>query len=218
MVSYTPQLAAGYDALWCEMTIDDDRANQVRAVADRIRVGRPVYERISQKTGVPWYFIGLLHYRESDCDFRTHLHNGDTLLRRTVNVPAGRPPHGSPPFSFEESAIDALEYERFDGISDWSPAHIAYLAEQYNGFGYRAKGIRSPYLWGASNQQQRGKYVRDGVFDSGVWDTQLGVMPILKLLLDTEQPKSLTPTKNVEVAVSPQPSVWARLRAMFSKG
>ena len=54
---------------------------------------------------------------------------------------------GSPPFTWEESAIDALNYE---GFSDWNPSLwsdptvIAFAMEVYNGLGYRDKGINSP--------------------------------------------------------------------------
>jgi hypothetical protein len=33
-----------------------------------------------------------------------------------------------------------------------------------NGFGYRAHGINSPYLWSYSNQYHAGKFVSDGVY------------------------------------------------------
>jgi len=38
--------------------------------------------------------------------FKLHLHNGDPLTARTVNVPKGRPKTGQPPFAWGISAKD----------------------------------------------------------------------------------------------------------------
>jgi lysozyme family protein len=57
---------------------------------------------------VPWELIAALHEREAGGSFKGHLHNGDPLTGRTYHVPAGRPAKGSPPFTWEASAIDAL--------------------------------------------------------------------------------------------------------------
>ena len=70
---------------------------------------KPRYDQVANATGVPWYVIGIIHEMEGGLNFTTHLHNGDPLTRRTVQVPAGRPPTGMPPFQWEESAIDALD-------------------------------------------------------------------------------------------------------------
>ena len=43
-------------------------------------------------------------------------------------------------------------------------------------------GLPSPYVWGGTNIQKPGKYVRDGVLSKKVWDTQPGCAPILKVL------------------------------------
>jgi lysozyme family protein len=58
--------------------------------------------------------------------FTQHLHNGDSLTRRTVNEPVGRPKTGQPPFAFDASALDALEYNGFTTWSDWSIGGICY--------------------------------------------------------------------------------------------
>jgi hypothetical protein len=128
----------------------------------------------------------MLHLRESDCDFHTHLHNGDSLAHRTHNVPANRPPNGTPPFSFEYSACDALRFEKLDKM-DWKNniiERIAYCSELFNGFGYRFHNTPSAYLWAGTNQYKSGKFVSDGVFNANVVDTQLGCMAVLKYLLD----------------------------------
>lgn len=184
-----------YAAAWKNMVIKPHILPQAQKAAQKIIDLRPKYEPLEKATGVPWYFIGLLHMRESNFNFETHLHNGDPLnvngkAKRTTHVPAGRPaapPENGKTYTFHESALDALTYE-FGKVKDWSIEQIAYLQELYNGFGYRQRGLPSPYLWSGSNQYSRGKYIRDGVFDPSVVDVQLGVMVVLRCVLDATQP------------------------------
>jgi lysozyme family protein len=180
-----------YLSAWDAMQINDSVEARARKVADDIIALKPRYVPIEAATGVPWYFIGLLHLRESNFNFDTHLHNGDPLnaggrARRTVHVPKGRPvapPNNGVTYTFEESAIDALRVE-FGKVKSWDIPTMAYYLELYNGFGYRMRGIASPYLWAGSNQYIKGKYIRDGVFDPTAVDSQLGTMVVLKLVLD----------------------------------
>jgi len=124
---------------------------------------------------------------ESSFNFGTHLHNGDPLTARTTHVPAGRPSTGNPPFSWEESAVDALGYDGASSIKEWDLATILYFLEGYNGWGYRTGAgqattppKRSAYLWSMTNQYEKGKYVADGKFDPNAVSTQAGVCAILK--------------------------------------
>jgi lysozyme family protein len=176
-----------YTELWAGMDIRPERLALVSRQADKIISFKDRYKPIVDATGVPYYIIGLIHLRESNFNFNTHLHNGDPLTGRTYHVPAGRPLTGSPPFSFEESAIDALKQKGYDKIKDWSVERIAYILEKYNGFGYVARGVNSPYLWASTNQYVRGKYIRDGVYSSSTVDSQLGTMAILKVIFDKTQ-------------------------------
>ena len=184
-----------YQSAWDSMVIHPDVLPKAQAVADKIIALKDRYTPLEIATGIPWYFIGLLHMRESNFNFNTHLHNGDPLnengrFKRTTHVPKGRPfssPQDGVTYSFEESALDALKYE-FSGVKSWDITSIAFLQETYNGFGYRNKGLSSPYLWAGSNQYVRGKFIRDHVFDPTVVDSQLGVMVVLKCILDKSEP------------------------------
>lgn len=167
-----------YLAKWNNMQIT--RPAAVTAAANKVIAGRARYIDLEKSTGVPWKVIGIIHLREGDCNFHTHLHNGDPLSARTYHVPAGRPVRGQPPFTFEYSAIDALTYEGFTKIKDWSIEQIAYCFEQYNGWGYRMNGFPSAYLWSGTNQYTSGKYIADGVFSATTVDVQLGTMAVLK--------------------------------------
>lgn len=178
---------------WNNMQIT--RPAAVNAAANKVISGRARYIDLEKVTGVPWKVIGIIHLRESDCNFHTHLHNGDSLNARTRHVPAGRPVRGQPPFTFEYSAIDALTYEGFTKIKDWSIEQIAYCFEQYNGWGYRMNGYPSAYLWSGTNQYTSGKYIADGVFSPTTVDIQLGTMAVLKRICEVtgEMPASTIP-------------------------
>src|SRR5262245_54230899 len=102
MANYTfNSLKAEYAHMWAHMEIKENRVAVANSQADKIIAYKDRYKLLEAQTNVPWYFIGLLHLRESDCDFNTHLHNGDPLTARTVHVPAGRPLQGKAPFTFE---------------------------------------------------------------------------------------------------------------------
>jgi lysozyme family protein len=131
---------------------------------------------------IPWYFIACIHHLESSFNFKGHLHNGDPLTALTVQVPSGRPKvnHG-PPFTFEESAVDALKFKGFDKINSWKLAVILRNLEKYNGFGYfRYRKINTPYLWSYSGHYTKGKYTSDGKYDSNAVSKQMGSAVILK--------------------------------------
>ena len=61
----------------------------------------------------------------------------------------------------------------------------------YNGTGYPGP---SPYIWGATNQQVRGKFIRDRVFSHSTWDTQLGCAAMLMGMLKLD-PSIIIPAK-----------------------
>ena len=103
-----------------------------------MRQSRPRYERVAQRSGVPWFVIAAIHGLEASFNFRAHFHNGDfPLSSRTRQVPAGRPQVWLPPSDWEASAFDALRLLGFVGASDWSLPRTLYRLEAYNGFGYR---------------------------------------------------------------------------------
>ncbi|CAL8972931.1 hypothetical protein RHODGE_RHODGE_01043 [Rhodoplanes serenus] len=173
----------GYAAMWAAATVKTDRRSAAETVARRIIAGRARYEAVQRATGVPWWWIGAIHDRESGGDFRGVLHNGERIIgagRKTRLVPKGRGPFST----WEEAATDALKLKGLQKITDWSPARMLYEAERFNGFGYVSRGVNSPYVWAGTNHQQRGKYVRDGVWSATAWDTQLGVAAVLRALVD----------------------------------
>lgn len=178
-------LSSEYVNLWQEMEIKESEQAAVDETADKIIANRERYEQVSAKTGVPWYFIGIVHNRESGMNFTKHLHNGDSLKARTRRDPPGHPKKGTPPFTWEESAEDALRIKKLQNIKEWTVDRLAYEFERFNGFGYRNNtSIKSPYLWAKSNHYTRGKYIRDHVYSVNAVDQQIGCMVLFKAIVD----------------------------------
>lgn len=141
------------------------------------------YDAVALRTTVPWYVVAVIHSMESGCDFKTHLHNGDPLTARTVHVPAGRPKVGNPPFTWIDSAADALFMKGWGNNGrDWRLGSLLDNLERYNGLGYRrdSVNINTPYLWAGSNFEQIGKYTSDGHFDPKAISQQIGAAVLLK--------------------------------------
>lgn len=182
-------LAPEYASLWDGMVIGDRLRTAIDRMAARVLSGKERYRTIEAQTRVPWYVVGVIHAMESGCKFDCHLHNGDPLSAKTKLVPRGRPLGGSAPFTWEQSACDALLMKGYDKLPDWTVERICWALERYNGWGYRRfhKDVLSPYLWSGSNHYTRGKYVADGKWSATAISAQPGAMPLLKRMseLDT---------------------------------
>src|SRR4029077_15766876 len=57
---------------------------------------------------------------------------------------------------------------------DWTIGPLLTKLEEYNGLGYAARGVPSPYVWSGTDQYRSGKYVRDGIYDPNAVDSQPG--------------------------------------------
>jgi len=173
-----------YQKLFDNATIKPDWEEKVKSIADKICSEKSRYHKIQEAIGVPWYVVAIIHNMEASGNFSCHLYNGDPLTDRTYHVPKGRPVSGSPPFTWEESAIDALNYDGLNKWEDWSIPGILFNLEKYNGWGYRIHhpGVKSPYLWSGTSVYSQGKYVADGKFDSTAVSSQVGGAAILKIL------------------------------------
>lgn len=178
------QVRDEYDSLLDSCRIRPEYNSQVAWHVKKITSRRGDYEGVARKVNVPWYFIAIIHGLEASFRFDGHLHNGDPLAARTVQVPKGRPPIWDPPNDWNSSAVDALTYEGFAGQLDWSTPRMLYRWETYNGWGSRNRGINTPYLWSFSNHYAKGKFVKDGVYDPSAVSKQCGAGVMLKALID----------------------------------
>jgi lysozyme family protein len=186
----TQAMVDEYAGRYKKLKLRDSYVSSIEWAKKRIAQGMQRYVEISQATGVPPEVIAVIHMKESSFNWTKHLHNGDPLTSRTTRVPAGRPkalPHNGRFYTFEESAIDALLYEcNAIGIDPreyvWDVPNTLYFLERYNGMGYRSKGVPSAYLWAGSDQYEKGKFVRDGVWDSNAVAATPGTAVLLKVI------------------------------------
>jgi lysozyme family protein len=178
----TFKLRQEYERLYTTQVIKPGRIDEVYTGLRKIETGKARYKKVEARTHVPWFTIGIIHLLECDSNFACHLHNGDSLNHRTKNEPSGRPEKGQPPFTWEDSAVDALKYQGFDVWTDWSIAGTLYKLEAYNGFGSRNHGIESPYLWGGTTFYSKGKYIKDGIWSPVAVSAQIGAGPLLRTL------------------------------------
>ena len=187
-------LRKNYASLWAAMETRPSKASDINATAARIIANKSRYAEVDSATGVPWFVVGVIHAMEAGCNFHCHLHNGDPLTARTRQVPRGRPVAGKPPFTWKDSAIDAVRYDGLDKVKDWSIERISFELEKFNGWGYNLHhpDVNSPYLWSGSNHYARGKYVADGKWSSTAVSGQSGAMPILRRIMDLDSEAVMT--------------------------
>src|SRR6266496_570147 len=193
---FTAALAKEYSDLFNRCEIAADKMTEVEGVVQRILRFQDRYARLAAQSTVPWYVIAVIHNMECGLDFTKHLHNGDSLKRRTVNEPEGRPKTGQAPFTFGVSALDALEYDGFTAWSNWSIGGICYKLEGYNGWGYRAQKINSPYLWSYSNLYTSGKYIADKKWSKTAVSRQCGAAVILRRMSELSAIDLASPTSS----------------------
>jgi lysozyme family protein len=142
------------------------------------------YQVVSAKTGVPWYFIAVVHQRESSQSWAASLAQGDPWNKVSVHEPIGRGPFKS----WEDAAVDALVDcpPHASRNTDWSVGGLLTLLEVYNGAGYAIRHIPSPYIWSGTDQYIKGKYIRDHVFDPDKIDVQLGCAGLLMAMIKAD--------------------------------
>lgn len=209
----------GYTGLWWTCRVNPVNSpslideTEVQKAVDRCLANRGRYEAVAGVVKCPWWFIAAIHSLESSFSFEAHLHNGDPLDARTTHVPEGRPLAGKPPFTWEASALDALIMppHRLDQVPSWTIPRALWEWERYNGLGYFGRGP-SPYLWSGTNHYERGKFVKDHVYDANAVSKQVGAAAILRRLValgvvidDTPAPATPKPGPQIMADAPVQP-------------
>jgi lysozyme family protein len=177
------QLANEYQVYFNACVPSPAHKDNIAYYVSQLMKFKDVYSSVGDELHIPWYFIGAIHGMECGFNFNEHLHNGDPLTARTVHVPANRPATGAPPFTWRESARDAMIFRKYAQVGNWDMPRVLYQLELYNGMGYRPRGVPSPYLWSFSNLYSKGKYTGDGNFDPNAVSKQCGAAVMLKALL-----------------------------------
>jgi lysozyme family protein len=196
-------LAPEYTQLLGLMRVRPECADELERVVERLLgyQANDRYAEVSAKTGVPQVWMAASFEREASSDFRCSPAQGDRWDRVSVHVPRGRGPFAG----WDPAAEDAYHLDGLDaiGASNWVWARAAFEDELFNGFGPRDyHHMHSSYLWGGTNIQQRGKYVRDGVFDPTVMDPQLGTMPIMVRMVQLRATLALADALPTGAAIS----------------
>ena len=105
-------------------------------------------------------FEGVIHSLEAGLSFARHLHNGDPLSARTVQVPRGRPLADEPPFTWEQSAADALTMEGITDVKGWT---VPEWPSQYGGGGLSREEAK------VLSEEMRRIKARSPLSSFGIW-------------------------------------------------
>jgi len=197
-LAITPKstIALQNEKLFYSAILRVDKIKEIDTVLNKLMPKQDLYETVAKKVNkdMPWWFVLMVHAMEAGHfanPFNYHLHCGDPLTSRTFHVPKGRPKHNprfgaSPPtvknpYSWEESALDALMLLKYNSVKDWSLGNILWLFEEFNGLGYRKyhKSVPTPYVWSYTSIYSKGKYVADGKFDNNAISRQPGCAAFL---------------------------------------
>ena len=83
-------------SLWKNCELKENNISDIdKYYVNKITLHKSRYEEVADIIGCPWYAIGIIHGLECNYNFNTHLHNGDSLERRTYHVPKNRPASGT---------------------------------------------------------------------------------------------------------------------------
>lgn len=185
---------------WEKAQITISLAHTINVVAQRLVASKARYQTVETSTKVPWGFIAVVHERESSQSWLASLAQGDPWNRISIHVPRGRGPFKS----WEDAAIDALvNCAPFAARNtDWTPGGSLTMLEEYNGLGYAAHGLPSPYVWASTDQYSHGKYIADGHFDPNAVDHQLGCAALLKAMIALDPTIQFAETDTLDKALN----------------
>lgn len=184
-----PKLKPEYAHLLSVMRVRPECEKLVDEVAVKLVGYKTRYEPVSQHDGVPVVFIAASFEREASSDFTRNAAQGWPLHTRSRWVP-----QNGPFPTWQASALAAYHLNGLDkvGGGNWTWELMCFYGELFNGFGYRdAYRMHSPYLWGGTNIQTPGKFVKDHEFDKNLMDPQLGIIPVMRRMIDLDQSLAL---------------------------
>jgi len=178
-------LAPEYATLLAAMRVDPGREHELAARAAAVHAlgerHHDEWAEVTAKTGVPRLW-GLASFeRESGSDYSRSPAQGDRWDRVSDHVPRGLGPYAN----WGAACIAAYAIDKLDevGAPNWTWTCSCYEGELFNGFGPRAHGRHTGYLWSWTNIYTGGKYVADGKWDPETHDQQCGMIPMMAELL-----------------------------------
>lgn len=165
-----------YAGLIAAMVVRPECVKEVDEVATKLLACKSRYLEVTALDGVPAVYIGPSFEREAGNNFTKNPAQGWSLHSRSKIIP-----HNGPFPDWRTAAIAAYKLDGLDkvGAANWTWELICFYGELFNGFGYRDfHHMHSPYLWGGTNIQTKGKYTADDKFDPNEMDAQLGIIPV----------------------------------------
>jgi len=205
MPTNAAMIAANADR-WAKAHIYPEWQKAIDETADRLTLpqNKARFLAVEKAEGVPWFAIAIIKEREAGADpaFKKSIAQGDAWAARSTHIPKGRGPFSSWEAAAHDALVDCAPYAA--RWHDWSIGGLLTILEKYNGLGYAAKGLPSPYIWSATDQYVKGKYIRDGVFDANFVDRQIGCAALL-IALQRRDPsiKFSTPGTPARPSVAP---------------
>jgi lysozyme family protein len=179
-----------YSNLLAVMKVRPECVKLVDEVAVKLLGYKSRYEAVSQRDGVPVIFIAASFEREASSNFTKNPAQGWPLHSASHWVP-----HNGPFPDWTSAALAAYHLNGLDrvGAANWTWELLCFYGEMFNGMGYRDyHHMHSPYLWGGTNVQTVGKYTSDGQFDAAHMDEQLGIVPVMRRMVELDETLAIT--------------------------
>lgn len=173
-----------YTGLLSAMVVRPECRKLVDEVAVKLVGYKTRYEPVSTRDGVPVVLIGASFEREASSNFTRNPAQGWPLHSTSQWVP-----HNGPFPDWQTAAIAAYHLNGLDkvGAGNWTWELMCFFGEMFNGFGYRDfHHMHSPYLWGGTNIQMLGKYDADDKFNAEMMDPQLGIVPVMRRMIEID--------------------------------
>src|SRR5579863_993898 len=154
-------LAPEYTSLLATVNVRPERERELMERAEIILTLSEGHQsegdEVEGATGVPKLWGIPSFERESSSDYRCSPAQGDRWNEVSIHVPRGLGPYANWGTSCEAAyRIDHLDQV---GAANWTWPRALFEGELYNGFGPRAHGIHTGYLWAWTNLYTEGKYV-----------------------------------------------------------
>lgn len=136
------------------------------------------YRKAGELSHVSAAWIAAVDYRESDCNPKSAIGQGDRWDRKSIHVPRGFGP-------FKSKADASKFYLHYDHVDQpppdgmWDLPYATFYGEKWNGFGPRMHGRHTGYCYAGTNIYNGGMYVSDGRWSAAAHDTRAGVVPIM---------------------------------------
>lgn len=176
------KLQPEYSRLLAMMKVRPEKQALIDSTAKRLLGFMANYNPVTAAIEVPQVYIGPSFEREASSNFHLNPAQGWPLNSVSKWIP-----HNGPFATWYAAAIAAYKLNGLDkvGAQNWTWELLCFYGETFNGWGYRDyHHMQSPYLWACTNIQKPGKYTSDGHFDTEHFDTQIGIIPVARRMVE----------------------------------